>query len=184
MYSTVGVINYLAGQVGGLVTGSWFVWFVLLVSSLVVLKWPQFRVLYLTIGRDLTSVLLLVRVKFAVSRASRLNATVFDLFRQCVVSHPNRVVFYCDGMAWTFLDVEQLSCRIANAFNDYGFKKGDEVALFAESCPEYVALWLGLSQIGVVTGLLNTGLKADSLAHSISVINARALVFGTEFKKG
>jgi solute carrier family 27 fatty acid transporter 1/4 len=49
-----------------------------------------------------------------------------------------------------------------------------------ESRPEYFAIWLGLSRLGVVTSLLNYNLKQNSLSHCINVSNCKGLVFGGE----
>lgn len=49
-----------------------------------------------------------------------------------------------------------------------------------DSCPEYVCIWLGLSKIGVVTALINTNLRADTLAHSLKVSNCSAVIIGKE----
>jgi len=48
-----------------------------------------------------------------------------------------------------------------------GLRRGDVVAVLMANCPDYVAIWLGLSQIGCVAALLNTGLMPDGLAHCI-----------------
>jgi fatty-acyl-CoA synthase len=44
--------------------------------------------------------------------------------------------------------------------------------------PEYLALWLGLTRIGVTVALLNTQLRPAALAHCIGVVQARAVVVG------
>ncbi|KAF8796889.1 Long-chain fatty acid transport protein 1 like protein [Argiope bruennichi] len=77
--------------------------------------------------------------------------------------------------------VDELSNKIANYFLSIGFTKGDEAALLLENCPEFVCIWLGLAKIGVVTALINTNLKGDSLGHSVTCINAKALIFGRSF---
>ena len=46
-----------------------------------------------------------------------------------------------------------------------------------ENRPEFVATWLGLSKLGVISALINTNLKQKALAHSISVSNAKVLVY-------
>lgn len=50
--------------------------------------------------------------------------------------------------------------------------------------PEYVGLWLGLGKIGVVTALINTNLKAQSLAHCVNVAKCKGIIFTSEFAKG
>jgi acyl-CoA synthetase (AMP-forming)/AMP-acid ligase II len=62
-------------------------------------------------------------------------------------------------------------------------KKGDCVALFMENKPEYVGVWLGLSKLGVVTALINTNLKHDSLLHCINVANASIVVYAANLEE-
>jgi fatty-acyl-CoA synthase len=61
----------------------------------------------------------------------------------------------------------------ANAFARWalnvGLGKGDTVALMMPNRPEYLAIWLGLTSVGVVVALINTQLRATALAHCVSV---------------
>jgi solute carrier family 27 fatty acid transporter 1/4 len=63
-------------------------------------------------------------------------------------------------------------------------KRGETVALFMESKPEYVCIWLGLSKIGVVTALINSNLRQAPLVHSIRVANSCTIIFGSELANG
>src|SRR6185437_13431191 len=42
--------------------------------------------------------------------------------------------------------------------------------------PEYLAVWLGLSRIGVTTALINKELRGASLAHCLEVAGAKAII--------
>ncbi|XP_022179377.1 long-chain fatty acid transport protein 4-like [Myzus persicae] len=106
--------------------------------------------------------------------------TYAKIFKRFVEKHPNKIAFKHEGSAWRYIEVEELSNQIANYFKEQGFKRGDVVALFMESCPEYVCIWLGLSKIGVVVALINNNLRADTLAHSIKVSNCSAVIIGKE----
>ena len=50
-----------------------------------------------------------------------------------------------------------------------GLRAGDVAALLMLNRAEYVAVWLGLTRIGVTVALLNTHLTADALLHSIRI---------------
>lgn len=108
------------------------------------------------------------------------NDVVADIFRQTVSKHPQKAAFIFEQETWTFQDVEDYSNRIANYFKSQGYEKGDVVALFLESCPEFVCIWLGLSKLGVITALINTNLRLDSLWHCVSAADARAVIFGSD----
>ena len=113
--------------------------------------------------------------------------TVAGVFRQTLAKHPQKAAFIFEDKTWTFQDVEDYSNRIANYFKSQGYKKGEVVALFLESCPEFVCLWLGLSKLGVITALVNTNLRLKSLKHCITVAESKAVIYGSnsagKFKK-
>jgi fatty-acyl-CoA synthase len=78
---------------------------------------------------------------------------------------------------------QQLSAR-ANQYSRWGaaqgIRPGDCVALMMSNCAEYVAIWLGLTRIGAVAALINAQLAGDVLAHSINIVNPRALIVGSD----
>lgn len=80
--------------------------------------------------------------------------------------------------------VEDMSNKIATVFKTHGYRKGDAVALLLENRPEYVAIWLGLSKLGVIVPLLNTNLRKASLLHSVNVANCQALIYGEDLGDG
>lgn len=82
------------------------------------------------------------------------------------------------SLSWSALDA--FANRTAHWAASEGLRRGDVVGLLMENRPEFVAIWLGLSRIGVVTALLNTNLTGDRLAHCLHEANARHLVVGTE----
>ena len=79
--------------------------------------------------------------------------------------------------------VSELSNKIAQIFEDAGFKPGDTVALVMDNRPEYVAIWLGLAKAGVVAALINYNLKGSPLAHSISIVESKAVIFAADFSE-
>ena len=61
-----------------------------------------------------------------------------------------------------------------------GLAKGDTVALLMRNGPDYLAIWLGLSRVGICVALLNTHLRERGLAHCIAVAAPRLLIAGTD----
>ena len=61
-----------------------------------------------------------------------------------------------------------------------GLVPGDTVCLFKANCPEYPAIWLGISSIGGIVALLNTNLRGAALAHAISTVSPRHVIVGSE----
>ena len=70
--------------------------------------------------------------------------------------------------------------QLGNRCNQYSrwglaqdLKGGDSVALLMTNCAEYVAIWLGLTRIGVVVALINSQLAGDVLAHYVARVATR-----------
>ena len=120
-------------------------------------------------------------VLFYTRQHAKNNRTVADIFQQTVSKHPDKIAVRIEQKKWTFREVEEYSNRIANYFKSQGYQKGDVVALLLDNSPEFICVWLGLSKLGVITALLNTNLRLDSLWHCISVATVKGIIFGTDF---
>jgi fatty-acyl-CoA synthase len=70
--------------------------------------------------------------------------------------------------------------RVVHWAHERGLRRGDVVALLMENRPEYLAIWMGLSKLGVVTALINTQLKGRMLRHALGTSRAHHLILGAE----
>lgn len=122
----------------------------------------------------------LTKTKVTMALHRRRNMTVAKLFKKTVAEHGDKPIFYHQDEVWSFKQLDAFSNKVANIFTELGFNHGDEVVLFMESKCEYIGLWLGLAKMGVVTALINTNQRKESLIHSILTINSKAVIFGTE----
>jgi fatty-acyl-CoA synthase len=61
--------------------------------------------------------------------------------------------------------------------------KGETVCLMMPNRPEYMAVWLGLTTVGVVVALINTQLRGPSLVHCIDAVTPKHLIAGAEFSE-
>jgi fatty-acyl-CoA synthase len=59
-----------------------------------------------------------------------------------------------------------------------GVSFGDVVCLLMPNCPEYVAIWLGITRIGGIVSLLNTNLVGDALAYAVNMVAPRHVIVG------
>src|SRR5215469_2139170 len=60
-----------------------------------------------------------------------------------------------------------------------GLGPGDTVCLVMANCPDYLAIWLGLSGIGATVALINTNLRGELLAHSLNLVAPRHVIAGS-----
>jgi fatty-acyl-CoA synthase len=61
-----------------------------------------------------------------------------------------------------------------------GLQAGDVVCLDMPNCPEYLAVWLGLTRLGVAVALANTHLTGEALAHCVNIVAPKLLIVGAE----
>ena len=59
--------------------------------------------------------------------------------------------------------------------------EGDVVVLLMANCPEYLAVWLGLTRLGVIVALVNTHLTGGALAHCVRIVAPKRIIAGAEF---
>jgi fatty-acyl-CoA synthase len=57
-----------------------------------------------------------------------------------------------------------------------GMSKGDVIGLLMPNCPEYMAVWLGITRMGGIVALLNTNLTGASLANPIEIATPKHIV--------
>lgn len=90
--------------------------------------------------------------------------------------HPDRVMMSIAGTRVTFEQMRQRSCAAANVLAANGVGRGDGVALFTATCPEWVYFWLGAARIGAVSAAVNAANKGDFLLHALRLSQAKVIV--------
>lgn len=53
-----------------------------------------------------------------------------------------------------------------------------------ENSIEFVAAWIGLAKIGVVTAWINSNLKMEPLAHCVLTSKAKAIITSSHLSSG
>ena len=84
------------------------------------------------------------------------------------------------GTPVTFAQMRDRSCAAANVLADNGVARGDTVALFTATCPEWVYFWLGAARIGAVTAAVNVANKDEFLVHALRLSRAKVVITDAE----
>ncbi|CAD5228397.1 unnamed protein product [Bursaphelenchus xylophilus] len=147
-------------------------------GALALILFPKFRRILYTIPRDIRAILTLFHVKYVVKKAQRLNKPMHWYFLNVVKRNPQKIAVeeVETGRKFTLKELNDLANKYANMFKSKGFKKDDTVGLFLENSADFVALWIGLSKIGVRTAWLNTHIKLEPLQYSIAAANCNSLI--------
>jgi fatty-acyl-CoA synthase len=85
-----------------------------------------------------------------------------------------------DRECLTYHALAERANRYARWALGQGLAAGDVVCLLMPNCPEYMAIWLGITRIGGIVSLLNTNLAGDSLAHSIKIVAPKHVIVGAD----
>ena len=112
-----------------------------------------------------------------VARArARGGSTIVDAVEDHARRRPSHAALVFEERTLSYRDLDAEANRVARWALDQGLAQGDVVALLMENRPEFVACWLGLAKLGVVTALINTNLTGRPLAHSLAISGARHLI--------
>src|ERR1700752_2658068 len=93
---------------------------------------------------------------------------------------PDRVMMSIAGSPVTFAQMRDRSRAAANVLTGLGVNRGDTVALFAGTCPEWVYFWLGAARIGAVSAAVNAANKGEFLLHALRLCRAKAVITDAE----
>lgn len=80
----------------------------------------------------------------------------------------------------TFAQMREHARAAAKVLLELGVQRGDTVALFAATCPEWVYFWLGAAYVGAVTATVNIANKGDFLAHALRLARAKVVITDTD----
>jgi carnitine-CoA ligase len=92
----------------------------------------------------------------------------------------DRVLMSIAGTPVTFAQMRDRSCAAANVLADNGVSRGDTVALFTATCPEWVYFWLGAARIGAVAAAVNVANKDEFLVHALRLSRAMVVITDAE----
>ena len=104
--------------------------------------------------------------------------TLPNLLPELASRYRNRTALFGQGETITYRGLAQRAAEVGGWASMQDFGAGQTVCLLMPNAPDYVAIWLGLSGVGCVAGLLNTNLRGDALLHCIVTAGAVGLIVG------
>jgi fatty-acyl-CoA synthase len=94
--------------------------------------------------------------------------------------HGHAPALVCERETFSYRGLAERARRYARWALAEGLKPGDAVALMMPNRPEYMAIWLGLTRVGVVVALLNTRLTGAALRHVVLVAKPRLAIVSAD----
>jgi len=93
---------------------------------------------------------------------------------------PKKPAIIFKGETVSFARLREMSLRLAGALRANGVQKGDKVAIYLPSCPEYVYSYLACFYLGCVGVPLDFMLKTDELMSCLAHSGAKILIAGRQ----
>jgi len=92
---------------------------------------------------------------------------------------PDHTMIVTERQTLTWSQFNQRANQFAHFLTQQGVGPGDSVALLMENDPELLAALVGVCKLGATAGLINSGLRGESLKHCISTVGGRTVIFGS-----
>jgi malonyl-CoA/methylmalonyl-CoA synthetase len=107
-------------------------------------------------------------------------ASAHDRLLGCLRTRAAHPALVWGGRSYTFEEIDRWASDYVARLASLGIRPGDRVAVFAETCPELIAAFVGHLQSGVIHVPINTRYKADEARHILEDSGAVAVLTGGE----
>jgi acyl-CoA synthetase (AMP-forming)/AMP-acid ligase II len=102
-------------------------------------------------------------------------------FEQRARDDPDRIAMFYEEEKYTNKEFNEWINKYANYFlNQIGLKKGDTAVVFLENRSEIMFIIISMAKIGVISSLINTRQRDQSLIHSITHAPGIVFIIGEE----
>ncbi len=106
------------------------------------------------------------------------HTTILSVIREVASVHGDRPALIGESTQLSYRELVDRSEGWGDQALARGVEVGDVVCLLMANCPDYVAIWFGLTALGISVALINTGLVGTALAHSIRASGSRRIIVG------
>ncbi|MDQ5987758.1 MAG: Long-chain acyl-CoA synthetase [Syntrophus sp. SKADARSKE-3] len=110
------------------------------------------------------------------SQYPRGKKPIFEYLRDNAREFPDRTAIVYYGKEVTYGELDRMSDQFARFLMDKGLKKGDRIALFLTSCPQYHIAHYGINKMGGVIVPCSPLFKEWELTYELRDTGARAIV--------
>jgi o-succinylbenzoate---CoA ligase len=101
--------------------------------------------------------------------------------RRCAENTPARLALTCDGISWSFAELDRQATRLARQLATLDIREGSRVALLATSGLPFVVTVHALTRLGAILVPLNTRLTKEELRWQVQDVQAMWLLSDSHF---
>jgi long-chain acyl-CoA synthetase len=99
-----------------------------------------------------------------------------ELLRRAAAQRGDQLAVVDDSVRWTWSELEATVAQFAAGLVSYGLEPGDRIAVQAQASADFMAVYLGALQAGLVVVPVNPGYTVPELSHIVDDSGARVLV--------
>lgn len=96
--------------------------------------------------------------------------------------YPDKTGLVFKESRFTFSELNERVNRLTNALSALGVKKGDRMAIVADTCPQHIEAFFAGIKGGTATTMLNPGLNPQELTYLINNAEINTVVLGENYK--
>jgi fatty-acyl-CoA synthase len=97
--------------------------------------------------------------------------TLQTIIERVAATSPDNLALFDEQQSFTYAELSARMNRYSGWAQTYHLA-GHTVGLLLPNCPDYVAVWLGLTRVGCTVALLNTNLPVSALRQCLATVNA------------
>ncbi len=102
--------------------------------------------------------------------------TLSGLLEAQAAKRPDQPCLIVSDEVITYGGLQARAASAAAALGEWGIRPGDAVAIFANTCPEWLSLWFGAARLGAVTVPINTAYRGEFLANPLRDAGCRLVL--------
>ena len=108
--------------------------------------------------------------------------TIIDLFKEKVISNPNKEAIICNSQKITFNDLDCLSDKFAAFLHDnYNLKVGDNVSIILDRSIDLIIVILSVLKCGCSYVLIDPSHPSDRIKYMIENSNSKYVISNLDF---
>uniref|UniRef100_UPI002BA5CFA2 AMP-binding protein n=1 Tax=Gordonia sp. (in: high G+C Gram-positive bacteria) TaxID=84139 RepID=UPI002BA5CFA2 len=115
-----------------------------------------------------------------VLRSPSMKKTIGLIFQNLAKAHPERPFVRFEGVTTSYGEANRLVNRYAAVLVENGVGSGDVVAILSKNCPTDLYVILATVKLGATAGMMNYNQLGDVAEHSLSLLQAKVLVYDPE----
>ena len=98
-----------------------------------------------------------------------------------LLNSPDREIVYSDKHRYTYRDLNQRVCMLANSLTKLGVTPGDTIAVFDYDSHRYLECFFTVPMLGAVLQTVNWRLSAEQILYTINHAEAKMIIIHADF---